>query len=36
MIPELGHFALILALAIALVQGVVPVLTRREIDPRKS
>ena len=35
MIPELGHFALILALAVAVVQGVVPVLTRHEDDPRK-
>ena len=26
MIPELGHFALILALAVAVVQGVVPLI----------
>ena len=26
MIPELGHFALILALLVALVQGVVPMI----------
>ncbi len=26
MIPELGHFALILALAVAIVQGVVPMI----------
>ena len=26
MIPELGHFALILALCVALIQGVLPLL----------
>ena len=29
MIPELGHFALILALAMALVQGVLPLVGAR-------
>ena len=29
MIPELGHFALIIALALAIVQGVAPFITAR-------
>ena len=34
MIPELGHFALILALLVALVQGIVPMLGPRGAMPR--
>ena len=34
MIPELGHFALILALLVALAQGVVPLSARRAATPR--
>ena len=34
MIPELGQFALILALLVALVQGVVPL--RRRRAPRRA
>jgi cytochrome c-type biogenesis protein CcmF len=34
MIPELGHFALILALLVALVQGVLPLVGRRAWQPR--
>ena len=33
MIPELGHYALILALAVALVQSVVPLVGARANDP---
>ena len=32
MIPELGHYALVLALALSLVQGVVPVIGARKRD----
>ena len=34
MIPELGHFALILALAVALVQGTLPLLGAARGDGR--
>ena len=34
MIPELGHFALILALAVALVQGTLPLVGASRNDPR--
>ncbi|HSS85630.1 MAG TPA: heme lyase NrfEFG subunit NrfE, partial [Reyranella sp.] len=34
MIPELGHFALILALAVALVQGTLPLLGASRGDAR--
>ncbi len=34
MIPELGHFALITALAVAIVQGFVPLLGARELRTR--
>ncbi|MEE8499510.1 MAG: heme lyase NrfEFG subunit NrfE, partial [Kiloniellales bacterium] len=33
MIPEIGHFALILALAVAVVQGVVPLLGAQRGNP---
>src|SRR3984893_4840708 len=33
MIPELGHFALVLALALALIQATVPVFGARRNDP---
>ncbi len=33
MIPEIGHFALILALAVAVVQGVVPLLGASRGNP---
>ncbi|HEY4403164.1 MAG TPA: heme lyase CcmF/NrfE family subunit [Xanthobacteraceae bacterium] len=33
MIPELGHFALVLALALALIQSMVPVFGARRNDP---
>jgi cytochrome c-type biogenesis protein CcmF len=33
MIPELGHFALMLALGLALIQGVMPVVGTRTNDP---
>jgi cytochrome c-type biogenesis protein CcmF len=33
MIPELGHFALVLALALALIQSIVPVFGARRNDP---
>ncbi|HVV63265.1 MAG TPA: heme lyase NrfEFG subunit NrfE, partial [Pseudolabrys sp.] len=32
MIPELGHYALVLALGLALIQGVVPVIGARNGD----
>ncbi len=32
MIPEIGHFALILALAVAVVQGVVPLIGAQRND----
>src|SRR3974390_1680731 len=34
MIPELGHFALVLALALALVQATVPIYCARRNDPQ--
>ena len=34
MIAEIGHFALITALAVALVQGTVPLLRARELRTR--
>ena len=33
MIPELGHFALVLALALALIQATVPMFGARRNDP---
>jgi cytochrome c-type biogenesis protein CcmF len=33
MIPELGHFALMLALGVALIQGVMPIVGTRTNDP---
>jgi cytochrome c-type biogenesis protein CcmF len=33
MIPELGHFALMLALGLALIQGVMPIVGTRSNDP---
>ena len=33
MIPELGHFALMLALGLALVQGIMPIVGTRTNDP---
>jgi cytochrome c-type biogenesis protein CcmF len=33
MIPELGHFALMLALGVALIQGVLPIVGTRTNDP---
>ncbi len=33
MIPELGHYALMLALGLALIQGIMPVVGTRTNDP---
>jgi cytochrome c-type biogenesis protein CcmF len=33
MIPELGHYALMLALGVALIQGVMPIVGARSNDP---
>jgi cytochrome c-type biogenesis protein CcmF len=33
MIPELGHYALMLALGLALIQGTMPILGTRTNDP---
>ncbi len=34
MIPELGHFALILALLVAIVQGTLPMIGAATREPR--
>ncbi len=34
MIPELGHYALVLALALGLIQSVAPIVGARTLDAR--